>query len=178
MNQDNLSSPPPEVIRLSLRWVMAALILIVIIGAIGGIIGTSFVRPPRPALTQDEVPLIANVQEITISPSKAAAALVSDSERAVLLLVEGAAAASRPAAVGLVVTNDGLVVSTTNLSASTLFAFDATGARLPLSKVGADALYGLNYYRLNSAVIPPFGMSGQDPAVGTSLLALGRTADT
>ena len=168
--------PPQTVIRITLRWVVLATLFIAVIGAIGGIIGSSFISPPLPPLSEGQDRLVTTVQEVTISPSTATASLVERYDRSVMALTtDSATGESLVQGIGVVLTNDGLLVSPQNISGDAIVAFDGAGRKAPVSKVGTDAVYGLSYYRLSNAVVPPFEMASADPTIGTTLVGISRS---
>lgn len=171
------ATSPQTTIKLSLRGVFLGLLVILATSVLGGIIGAQVLRPPLPPLTDEQQPFVTTVQEVTISPSRAAAELVATHERAIVLLAEIGPNAVQFHGTGVVLTNDGLVISTEDIPREAA-AFDSTGKRLTLSKVGQDVLYGFTYYRLENSVIAPFQLAGSDPAVGSSQLAVTRSNDT
>ncbi len=172
------ANQPHQTIRLSLRSIIVFILLVVVIAAIGGWFGSTIFGPRLAPLTNEQEQFITTVQEVTISPNQSKAQLVDRFQRSLLLLGEINSGTIAQASVGTVLTNDGLVVAARDVSSETLSAFDSSGTRLPLNKVGADQLYGLTYYRLDQSVIPPFELSPNNPSVGTELLGIDRSADT
>lgn len=168
----------PTTIRLSLRGVVLVVVFIVALGILGGFIGTQLAGPPLAPLTSEREKLVTTVQQVTISPSKQAADIVQRNERAVVLIATSEGTRLQPIGTGLVLTNDGLVVSALNTSSLNLVAFNIAGQRLPLSRIGEDPAYGLIYYQISNSVAPPFEIGNEDPAVGSQLLALSASAQT
>ncbi|MDP3789054.1 MAG: hypothetical protein Q8R48_01475, partial [Candidatus Omnitrophota bacterium] len=74
--------------------------LILVVGALGGIGGTMLLSRPLPPLNPDREQLITTVEEVTISPNMAASTLVERYERSVMLIVDGVGSS----AIGTVVT--------------------------------------------------------------------------
>lgn len=164
------------VVRLSVGWLIIAMVIIVLCGFAGGFLAQQFFRAPLPPLTSETDRLIATVQEVTISPNTAAADNVSRANRSVFLL--GRSAGTAPVATGFVVTNDGVVVSTADITSPSPVAFDQEGRALALARIGRDELYGLTYYRLPNNVVVPLDVRQSDPPVGYELLALSRNDTT
>lgn len=179
MSKLSMQSPKESqqsVIRISLRWVLLGTLSIAVIGAVGGMIGSSFISPPLPPLSEGQDRLVTTVQEVTISPSTATASLVERYDRSVLALTtETASGEQLVQGIAVVLTNDGLLVSPLDLSGDAIVVFDGAGRKTPVSKVGRDAIYGLSYYRLSNAVVPPFEMASGDPAIGSTLLGISRS---
>jgi S1-C subfamily serine protease len=175
-----MDSPLPQsnqTVRLSLSSLLFGFLLIFAISIIGGIVGARLVSPPLPPLTDDANQLITTVQEVTISPSMAITQLVTNHQRSVMLLAEVSGSDAEAVGTGIVITNDGVIVSTRNVRGGAV-VFDTHGNRLPITRIGTDELHGLTYYRLEDSVIPPFELSTNNPSVGALLVALSRSAET
>jgi len=172
-NTANKESP---VIKISLGWLGLIVIIIFLIGSVGGAVGSSFINPPLPPLTQETEQLISTTQEVTISPSRAAEKLAEENARAIVLITRDGQ--SVPAINAIVLTNDGLAVSAHDIEGSSLFAIDNTGLKVPVSRIGRDELFDLSYFRLDNSVIQPFAIADQDVKAGAKLLALGRDRAT
>lgn len=167
---------PP--IRLTLRWVLGAMGLVLATGFLGGLTGQQLLAPPLPPLAPSGERIISTVQEVTISPNTAAAQLVETADNSVVLLATQGTGGIQKAATGVVVTNDGLVVSTADLRAEELVALDDQGAPVKLDRVGSDDLYGLAYWRMAKAVAVPLDLRRETVSVGTELLAVSRSDTT
>jgi S1-C subfamily serine protease len=172
------TQPPPQTIRLSLRWLTFFVLIVFALGMAGGLVGARLLRP-LPPLTADREQLITTVQEVTISPNKSRANLIEENQRSVVVLLEAQQTDNQQAAtVGTMLSNDGLLVSTRDIPGSQLAAFDSNGAAIPINRVGTDELYGLTYYRIQDSIIPPFQLAADNPAVGDTLIALARSLTT
>jgi len=167
------SSQTEQTVRLSLAWVLGLIVIIFTLGILGGFVGQQFLRPPLPPLTSNGEQLVTTVQEVTISPNQAAAELVNQVERSVLLV--GRADLDEPEATAFVVTNDGLLVTAADLPTGSLVAFDNRGRRLAVTVVGRDELFGLTYLRMADSVVVPLDVRRDDVAVGELLLGLSRS---
>ena len=167
-----------QYIRLSLRWIALGFIGVFIIGIAGGLLGVYINGSPRVPLINERNQLVTTVQEVTISPSQADAAAVEKYGRSVVSLARKNRKVITHEAVGVVITTDGIVVSTENILGESIFAFDAEGKGYQLSKIGTDELYGLTYYRMPDRVVTPFEMAPDDPRVGSRPLGMSRSADT
>ncbi|MBI1833925.1 MAG: hypothetical protein HYR90_03800 [Candidatus Andersenbacteria bacterium] len=165
------------VIRLSLRWVLVALLAMLAVGILGGMIGSQL-NNPRTPLTRQQDQLVTTVQEVTISPSKTSQTIVRDHERSVLLLAQGSFANPTILGTATVITNDGLITAFHPPVRGEVFALDSGGNRVTLEAIGADTLFGLTYYRIRDGVIAPLNISESDPAVGAELLSLSRSPES
>lgn len=169
-------SSTDNVVRLSFTWILAAFIVILIVGMAGGFAAQQLFRTPLPPLSNESDRLITTIQEVTISPNVAATQLVERANRSIFLLSRSQDSA--PSATGFVLTNDGVIVSPVDLTTGTLVALDHEGRALPLTRIGRDDVYGLTYYRLQSNVVVPLDVRQDDVPVGYELLALDRSQAT
>jgi hypothetical protein len=167
------------VVRVSFSWLLLGGLIIVVLGALGGLLSAQLL-PSRPPLADPAGgQLLSSVQEVTISPSTAAAELVEGGQRSVVLITSAASpAAGGESAAGAAVTNDGLVVTADSLPEGNLAVFDYLGTRMSAEYVGRDALFGLTYLRITDGVLLPFDLRGETAPVGYELLALGRSSTT
>lgn len=178
MDRQNNEEKQPQVVRVSLTWMTAAVVSIFAVGIIGGLVGQKIVEPQMPPLaSSDNDKLFTTVQEVTISPNRAAADMVDKTQRSVFLLGTTASDGVNIAGTAVAVTSDGLV-ATTLPPISQVQAYDNTGRALPLALAGQDELFGLTYYRLTDYVVVPLDMSQDDPSVGQNLLSLTRNSNT
>lgn len=171
----DLEQPTPQIVRLSLPWIMIGVVLILGLGILGGVLAQQFLAPPPPLLPEENV-LRPTIQQITVSPNKAQQQLVSEADRAVVLV--STQELKQFVVSGLVMTNDGLVVTTGELNKAALFAYDSRGVPAPLQVIGQDLLFGLSYVRLESGVLPPLDVAERDPAVGERLLVMSRSQNS
>lgn len=167
-----------QVVRLSFSWIVIGLLAVLLVGLSGGLLAEQVWRRPLPPLTNNSGDRLATtVQEVTISPNTAIAELVERSNRGVVLLGRAEAQTISIVGSGLVITNDGLIVTTTD--ATNLSGFDYEGRLLPLERVGRDALFGLTYYRVpNNNVVIPLDLRQSDSPVGHELVLLTRNPNT
>lgn len=164
------------VVRLSVGSIIFGIVVIVACGFAGGLLAQQFFRAPLPPLTSETDRLVSTVQEVTISPNIAAADNVGRANRSIFLLSRSPEAT--PVATGFVVTNDGVLVSTADITTPSPIAFDQEGRALALARIGRDELYGLTYYRLANNVVVPLDLRQTDPPVGYELLSLSRNETT
>jgi len=165
-------------IRLSFSWLVLAALLIAALGLIGGLIGQQIWQPSLIDLVDNQDALVTTVQEVTISPNTAAAELIDQAHRSVLLLGPANNPNRSTASTALVITNDGLVVTTAALPTAPQTAYDDTGRPIPLQPLGRDDLFGLTYFRITDNVVTPLDISSTDSQTGTTLLALSRNPNT
>ncbi len=164
-------------IRIPFRWLFIATIIFFLIGIFGGFLGQQLWQTPMPLTLGDGQRIIAPIQEVTISPNTAVEQVVREANRSVMALVS-ASDTTTPIANGFVITNDGLIVTTSDIASQPLTAIDEIGQLLPLNEVGTDELFGLSYYRLPNTVVVPLDTSQVDPLTGQVHLLLGRAAGT
>lgn len=162
--------------RISLVWLLFGIGMMVGIGILGGLIGQTLMRPILP-LTSDQNRLITTVQEVTISPGKAAAAIVKDARRSVIGIGQ-AESAGTLLATGFILTSDGIVATVGDLPATGLVAFDSDHKIVPLEKAGSDSLFGISYYRIRDRVFVPLELRTEDSQVGEILLGLSQAPAT
>ncbi|MEX1997558.1 MAG: PDZ domain-containing protein [Candidatus Andersenbacteria bacterium] len=169
-------SPSDHIIRLSFFGVVVGFLGILLTGLLGGVVAQQAFQNSLPPLTNNPDQLVTTVQEVTISPNTSVAALLERTNRSVLLLAQGTEENTNIIATGLVLTNDGVVVTTNDMAVTT--AFDYEGRSLPLQHLGNDILFGLTYYRIPDNVVVPLDIAQQDPVVGQELLVLTRQTTT
>lgn len=165
----------PQVVRLSFATLVTAGFVMITLGGLGGFLSQLLMPrslPPLPA--SDQQRFFPPIQEVTISPSTATARLLQNSQRSVVLVAS--AGTQTPLASGLVVTNDGLIVTAGELPPeSELTASTPDGRILAVSRVATDATRGLTYLRLADGIFAPLPIANEDPAVGSQALAISRT---
>lgn len=169
------SQENPYVVKISFRIVAFATIIILGIGALGGAVSTYLLRPPLPPLTDDRESVTTTVREVTISPSKAIQELVDQSRRSIVIVAPSATAQSTSATIGIIVTNDGYIVSPKDIGGSAFVTLEEDGSTHPISRTGSDTLFGLIYYRYSDGVFPPIDIATEDPSIGEQLLMVGRS---
>lgn len=173
-------SRPDKPIRLSLAWVVTGFIIIVLLGVMGGVIAEQFFNTAPTLVGTDNDRLSTTVQQVVISPNRAAADIVEKVQASVLLLVGPPAGSLHPTnvATAWMVTNDGLLVTAADLPDGQWQAFDYQGVVVPVDFVGRDALFGLSYFRVTTGLFPSSDLRQQDPVPASRLLALDRSPTT
>lgn len=164
-----------QTLRLTLRWVLAAVVLLFGVGILGGVVGQRLLIPPLPPLLTAQDRLVTTVQEVTISPNTSAAQVVATAGRSVVLIGTRTGTALQPRATAVVITNDGLLATTAALPETEIVAVDDRGAATTVDRVGNDELYGISYFRLPASVIVPLDVRRDGISVGTELLAISRS---
>jgi hypothetical protein len=164
-------------IKLSFMWLLFGFIVMFGLGIAGGLLGQhlnkSAVVIPRGSGDK----FVTNVQQVTVTPNKNTAQLVTAASRSLLLLVPASPADAPAIGMGVMLTNDGLLATTATFkNDKPLMGITATGAAQPLEFVGTDAVYGLTYLREKSVVTIPVDIAADEPSVGAQLLGLGRSA--
>lgn len=160
----------PQVVRLSLTGALGIGLAVTLLGIIGGFIGQYLA--PQPLLLPIQRPTTNIQQAVTVSPSLAATTRVRDSERSVVVITT--LTTDTPLANGLVVTNDGLIVTTASLPEGELKAYTYDGHAISVTRLGVDSLYGLTYLHLGSGIFVPLELATSDPSVGSQLLVISR----
>ncbi len=165
---------PDHVIRISFLWLLIGTIFIVLLGMLGGILAGQIWPPaPPPSSSGKQDQLVTNVKEITISPNTASSESLKNAERSVVALVKDNATLDR-FAMGVVVTNDGLIVTSANVPSGPVIAMDYRGAKIPLDVVGSDQLFGLTYFRVKDQILSPLDVRSEDIPLAYKLLAISR----
>lgn len=165
------------VVRLSLRWIIVGVLLMLALGFIGGLIGVSFGTPTTP-LTPQRDPLVTNVQQVTVSPDSNTQSQVQSAQRSVLLLASGTHEKPNVFATASAVTNDGVLVSVHPPVKEDIFAIDSNGLFVDLDVLGQDAVYGITLYKVRNSVLPALDLASSDPSVGVDVLAISRSPQT
>lgn len=169
------SKPEQKSIRISFFGLMVGLLLIFVVGIFGGLAGRALTQPQSALIRSDHGDIVPVVQEVTISPSQAAADIAAKSGRSVFALVRGETEATEESlGTLLLLTNDGLAVTAGIVREQALSAVDDTGRVVTLTRVGEDAVFGLTYFRLTSGVFVPLELRGENAPTGSRLLGLTR----
>lgn len=163
-----------SVVRVSLLWLFVGAALMVLLGMGGGVLANLIWSPTVLPLTDGQEVITTTVQEVTISPNKAAAEIVNKADKSIVGITIKDAATKTLLANGVVVTNDGLVVTSASLPKVDLTAIDSLGMEAPLSFVGSDELYGLTYLKFEEGVVGPLDLRKENVATGSELLLIGR----
>jgi S1-C subfamily serine protease len=173
-----MASPSSQPIRLSVRWLFVAALLMFGLGIVGGIVGQHLVGPAISIPTEKEDRLISTIQQVTVSPNKNRAQVLEAAKRSVVLLRQTQGNSSSFVGTGLVVTNDGLIATTAALGKGEISVVDEQGKNTVVAVVGTDPLYGITYLKLPSGVAVPIELSLATDVVGTDVVGVTRNPIT
>ncbi len=168
------TSPSEKTIRLSPIWILIGALGITMLGMVGGIIGERLAGTAILPSVKELKPLVTNVQQVTISSNSAATVAVKNAERSVVLLAQTNGSDTKILATGLIITNDGLIV-TTSRDAQINAVIDAAGRSTIIDKVGADSVYGLQYFRLPNGIFSPLALTDTKAEIATQFLTVSRS---
>jgi hypothetical protein len=168
----------PEIIRISLRWIIVGATVVVLLGILGGLIAVLAWPPVVSPLAPVYNPAMPLVQEIKILPNEAKDKIIQRADRSIIILGKMDGESVIPHAAGAVVTSDGIVAAPTSRLTGATVAIDFAGQIWPLEKVGDDAVYGLSYFHLKQGVSSPSDLSSGELPVGWELLLLSRNPES
>lgn len=161
--------------RLSVMSLFLGAILIVGLGMLGGFLAIHLWTPQAPLEAGgDTTRLISTTREVTISPNRAVAEIVDEVQRSVVLIVR--ADNDVPLGTGAVVTSDGLIAVPALPAGIEVSGIDNEGRQVALSRVGSDAMYGIEYLRINDAVLNPLDIRREPISVGEEILMMTRVS--
>jgi hypothetical protein len=167
-----------QIIRISLVWIFIGIVMMLLLGIIGGVLANQLWPTQRMPLVNEQEKIITTVQKVTISPNKAASEVVATANRSIIGITSKASVNKTLIATGIVVTNDGLVVTSSKLPSSELLAIDWQGLEVPLKLVGRDDFFGLTYLRIEEGILTPLDVRGEKIPIGNKLLVLNRVKET
>ncbi|HSX24726.1 MAG TPA: PDZ domain-containing protein [Candidatus Andersenbacteria bacterium] len=168
-------------IKVSLPFLILLIILLACVGGLGGYIGARIVVPrySMPASSSSDSNTIVPVtQQITVSPSKLATDTVATKSKSIFLLAHQTAKGLKPFAMGVAVTNDGVIISTQDGGSDPVIAVGEDATSTPITTLGTDTLTGLHFFRLDHTVVTPIDVSQANPKIGATMLALFRSSMT
>lgn len=174
---DNVS-PPITTIRLSLGIICIGVILFFLIGLAGGYIGSLFAPSPITVLPNGDRTIVPVSQQVTISPSKKGEDITSTQGKSVLLLVKQTTKGILPIGTGIILTNDGVVMSTKAISDTTLFGLGEDGSLSALLAIGQDELSGIAFFRIPDQILPPVALAQSVPHAGSEVISIFRNEQT
>ncbi|OGY37206.1 MAG: hypothetical protein A3E36_01235 [Candidatus Andersenbacteria bacterium RIFCSPHIGHO2_12_FULL_45_11b] len=169
-------------IKISLGSLLVFIILLGGVGALGGYIGTRMVTPKQVATnssSEQTKTIVPVTQQITISPGKLATDVIANKSKSIFLLAHKTSSKElQPFAIGVVLTNDGVIASTQPGGSSPVVAVGEDGAQVTLTGIGTDTLTGLHFFRLDHKVVTPIDVAQLAPRIGASLLGVFRSSTT
>lgn len=166
-----------QVIRIPLLGVLLLVVGLAVVGFAGGLLAVWWFSPNPLPLPDANDQLITTIQEVTLSPSIAAAENVARHSRSVMLLSR-TGQPEQLLGTGFVVTSDGLVATTADVTGGPVTALDENGQTSELALVGQDSVFGFTYLRASGGVFVPFEVRDSDPGAGATLLALSQNPET
>ncbi len=172
-----LSPENQSTVRLSFRWILLFLILVIVIGFIGGAFSSAFFSASNQPLLPEQDRLVTTVQEVTVSPGTQASSVVDKHQSSIFLLTRGEGTSIQIIGTAFAVTNDGLLMTAPTVINAT-HAYDSTGQRIALDSVGPDSVYGFMYYRIRDAVVTPLDLAGSDATVGAHGMVISHNTQT
>lgn len=172
-NQDS-----DQIVRIPIVWVFIGVLAMILLGAVGGMLSSQLWPTQRTPLTNDQEQIVTMVQEVTISPNQAAADVVAKADRSIVGIITTSSSDKTLIAAGIVVTNDGLVMTSATLPKSELVAIDWQGAEVPLRLIGRDELFGLTYLRIEEGLLSPLDIRANNVPIGNELLVVSRAQTT
>jgi S1-C subfamily serine protease len=168
-----------KVIKISFRWLLLLLVLIIGFGMLGGWLAGQIWKPVYPLITASGKQVVTTTQEVVISPNLSAAENLKRVQRSVVMIGKGGKQIVESLlATGVVVTSDGLIVTTGDIPKSQLLAFDFEGRKIELDYVGEDELFGLTYLRLKNGVLSPLDIRMEEVSLAVELLVASRNITT
>lgn len=166
-------------IRLSVGLIFLGLLIVLVIGIAGGYIGSRFTPAPITVLPNGDRTIVPVSQQVTISPSKAGEDIVATQGKSILLLVTQTPKGISYVGSGVIMTNDGVIATVSDLPDTTpLFALGESGTLTAVTHIGLDALSGIAFLKIADQILPPVTLSQAPPAVGAELIALSRGEQT
>lgn len=171
------SAQTSQTIRISLRWVLLAGLIMLGLGMIGGILGTQLVGPRLPVSVESPDQIVSTIEQVTVSPNKNRAQVLDMARRSIVLIGQVKNDELSYIGLGAIVTSDGLVATTASVSGEGIVAIDDTGKAVALAPQGNDPLYGITYLKLPSSVAVPIELSRATDVTGSDLITVSRHPD-
>lgn len=165
-------------IRLSLRYIILTVVLLLCFGIVGGALGSYIFSPSLPLTSDTNRTIVPVSQQVTVSPSKLAQDLAALHTKSVFLLAQETAKGIQSLGIGTALTNDGVIMSLQELKTEGAAALGEDGVVLPLVLIGKDELSGIFFYKASDRIVPPFNLLQNAPRTGSSFLALSREHNT
>lgn len=167
-----------KTLQLSLSIILLIFLALLGTGVLGGYIGSRMFTTSLPIVSDTKGTIVPVSQQVTISPSKAAADIAESHAKSVFLLAEKTSKGIIANGIGTLLTNDGIIVTTISPLKEQLVAIGDDGTSLPLTLVGQDELSGITFYKINDRIVAPIDVAQNSPRIGSSLLALYRNSSS
>lgn len=167
-----------KTVGLSLSTIVLTLVVLFGIGIVGGAVGARVFSIPLPLRSDTNQTIVPVSQQVTVSPSKLAADLVSSHGKSVFLLAHETTKGISGFGTGIALTNDGVIMSVQKVPKEPVVAIGEDGVAVPLTAIGTDELSGISFYKASDRIVPPFTLLQNNVRTGSSLLALSRESDT
>lgn len=169
----------PRIVRLSLGTLILIGILLCCVGFIGAYIGAKISSPKQIIqVSKNQEIVVPTSQQITVSPSKLASDIVTSKARSIVLLARQTPKGIIPFGVGIILTNDGIILSVQDATGEDLVAIGDDKTPMPISFVDTDAVTSLHFYKTNRGIVAPIDLSHADPKIGSHVLTIARLQDT
>ncbi len=169
---------PSTTLRLSLGSIIVGIFLLFGIGIAGGYLGYRLSPAPLTILPNGDRTIVPVSQHVTISPSKTGEDIVATQGKSVLLLVEQTPKGVKPVGNGIILTNDGVVVSTQSFPDTPLSAVLDDGSIAALTPAGVDTLSGLTFFRILDQILPPVTLAQSAANAGSEVISIARNDAT
>ena len=166
-----------KTIRLSLTSLILIFGLLSCIGIAGGVVGSRMFEPAPPLRSDTNGTIVPVSQEVTVSPGTLAADIAAANGKSVFILAHETPKGITAFGVGVALTNDGVIMSTINITKENVVGVGEDGVVFPLRPIGYDELSGISFYKASDRIISPFNLSQKTALAGSSLLALHRPAN-
>ncbi len=165
-------------IRISLGIICLGIIVLFAIGIGGGYAGSRLNRAPIAVLPNGDRMIVPVSQQVTISPSKTGETIVATQSKSVLLLVQQTSKGITAVGTGIILTNDGVVMSTKQLPETPLFATSEDGTLSSITTIGRDVLSGITFLRIPDQILSPIILAQSSPTVGAEVISVFRDERT
>lgn len=165
-------------IRISLGMILLTIGILFAIGLLGGYAGSRFSTAPITVLPNGDRTIVPVNQQVTISPSKTGETIVATQGKSVLLLVQQTPKGITTVGTGIILTNDGVVMSTKELPETPLFAIGEDGNLSSVTTIGRDILSGITFLKIPDQILPPITLAQSSPKAGAEVMSVFRDERT
>lgn len=165
-------------IRLSLGLICIGIALFFLVGGLGGYTASRLIPAPVTVLQTGDRTVIPVSQQVTISPSKNTESIVSAQGKSILVLVKQTPKGIVPLGTGIILTNDGVIMSTKAISEPSISALGEDGVLSPITLIGHDTLSDITFFRIADQILPPVTLAQSSPAIGSEIVNIFRDYHT